>query len=216
VRARTFRTPLLVVVSFACGLWIGEALAIPIWAAPSLYDDPALIPKRHVGVLLGCSARQSNGSPNPYFVARVDAAVRLYDAGKIDYILVSGENSQPAYNEPAMLRAALVRRGVPSDRIVADYAGFRTLDSVVRAHEVFGLDSFTVISQRFHNERAVYLADGFGSSALGFNAAAVGGFRGFKACLREALSRASAALEVRVLRTRPRYLGPRVEIDPLR
>jgi SanA protein len=193
---------------------MGEALAIPLWAAPSLYDDLIAIPHRRVGLLLGCSPQIRRGTPNPYFVARIDATVRLFEAGKIDYILVSGENSRPSYNEPAAFRAALLARGVPDDRIVSDYAGRRTLDSVVRAHEIFGLDTYTIISQRFHNERAVYLADGFGSSPIAFNAEGVGGWVGLKVGLREVVSRASAALEVRLLRTRPRFLGPRIPVGP--
>jgi SanA protein len=204
------RRSLLLTSVFAIALWIGEALSIPIHTAASLYDDPDLIPKRRVGLLLGCSPHRTDGSPNPYFYSRIDAAVRLFHHGKVDYILVSGENSSAAYNEPARMRAALLARGIPSDRIVADYAGLRTLDSVIRAHEVFGLDSYTVISQRFHTERAVYLADGFGSSAIGFNAADVDG--GLKMEARDVVSRLGAVLHVWVLRSRPRFLGPRVDI----
>jgi SanA protein len=196
--------------TFAIGLWIVEALAIPIHTAGSLYDDPDLIPKRRVGLLLGCSPHRADGSPNPYFYNRIDAAVRLFHHGKIDYILVSGENSTVAYNEPERMRAALLNHGIPANRIVADYAGFHTLDSVIRAREVFGLDSYTVISQRFHNERAVYLADGFGSSPIGFNAADVDG--SLKMDARNVVSRLGAVLEVWVLRSRPRFLGPRVPI----
>jgi SanA protein len=206
---RAGRRP-LVLISYALGLWIGEALSIPIRTSPLLYDDPNVIPKRRVGVVLGCSQRLRDGSPNPYFRSRIDAAVRLFHHEKIDYVLVSGENSTVDYNEPERMRAALLIRGIPADRVVADYAGRRTLDSIVRAREVFGLDTYTVISQRFHNERAVYLAEGFGSSAIGFNAADVDG--GLKMGAREVLSRLGAVLHVHVLRSRPRYLGSRIQI----
>jgi SanA protein len=131
----------LILVSFAVGLWIGEAVTIPVRTQPFLYDDVALIPKRHVGLVLGCAANLRDGRPNPFFTSRIEAAVRLYESHKIDYLLVSGENSSASYNEPEWMRAALLDRHIPEDRIVADYAGLRTLDSVVRAHEVFGLDS---------------------------------------------------------------------------
>jgi SanA protein len=210
VRIRRLRSILLVTGSSILAAWMGEALSISLRARPFLYDDVALIPKRHVGLLLGCSERLRDGKPNPFFVSRIDAAVRLFEHGKIDYILASGENSSPSYNEPARMRAALTARGVPSTRIVADYAGFRTLDSVVRAHEVFGLGSYTVISQRFHNERAVYFAEGFGGQAIGFNAADVP--RGPRMLYRDTVARLGAALRVHVLHSHPRYLGPAVSI----
>lgn len=196
----------------AGALWSAEILSIPRRTARFVYDDIERVPKRRVGLLLGCSSRLSDGRPNPFFGARVDAAARLYHAGKIDYVLVSGDNRTPQYNEPAMLRRALALRAVPDDRIVSDYAGRRTLDSVVRAHEVFGLDTFTIISQRFHNERAVYLASGFGAAPVAFDADDAPGWAGRMIWVREAVSRAAAVLEVRVLRTRPHFLGPHVAI----
>lgn len=89
---------------------------------------------------------------------RLDAAKELYDAGKIEYILVSGDNSTQQYNETDTMKADLVEMGIPEEKIYGDYAGFRTLDSVVRARDIFGQESYIIITQRFHLERALYLA----------------------------------------------------------
>ena len=85
-------------------------------------------------------------------------------------LIVSGDNHVKEYDEPGCMRDALIRKGVPSSAIVLDYAGFRTLDSVVRAKEVFGQEKITIISQRFHNERAIYLAEHYSIKAIGYNA----------------------------------------------
>ncbi len=209
------RYPALSVLAFLAVTsgWLGlQAAGIDDSVRPRLFDQVTAVPHRHVGVVLGCSARMSDGRPNLYFVGRVAAAVELYQAKKVDYLLVSGDNGSRYYNEPIMFKKALVAAGVPADRIVLDYAGFRTLDSIVRAREVFGQTSFTVISQRFHNERAVYLALGRGMDAIGYNARDVGGAAGFKVHLRELIARLGAVAHVRLLDTQPRYLGPRVEI----
>lgn len=159
-------------------------------------------------MLLGCSERLSDGRNNLFFQRRIAAAARLFRAGKVDYLLVSGDNSRPGYDEPSDMRRALLAEGVPSSRIVLDYAGFRTLDSVVRAKEVFGLRRFTVISQRFHDLRAVYLARAHGVEAYGYAAADVGGAEGARVRLRELFSRTFALLDVSVFGTRPHFTGP--------
>lgn len=117
---------------------------------PYVSNDISKIPQTNVGLLLGTSKLLKNGQNNDFFFNRIEAAVELYKKGKIKYILVSGDNGSKFYNEPRDMRDELIRRGVPANVIYLDYAGFRTLDSVVRAHKIFGQDSFTVISQKFH------------------------------------------------------------------
>ena len=128
------------------------------------------IPNNRVGVLLGTSKRVKNGRLNLYFKYRIDAAVVLYKTKKIKYILVSGDNRTLYYNEPKDMKKELVKRGVRPSDIFLDAAGIRTLHSMVRAKKVFGLNEFTVISQSFHNKRAIYIADSYGINAIGFNA----------------------------------------------
>ncbi len=123
-----------------------------------LYDSPTDIPHYHTALLLGTSPVGRFGGPNAFFIARINATAELYEAGKVDRILVSGDNRHKNYNEPQAMKKALMEKGIPEDIIFLDYAGFRTYDSVVRAKEVFGQKSFIVVSQKFHNERAVFIA----------------------------------------------------------
>jgi SanA protein len=173
----------------------------------------AELPNVRVGLVLGCAPRTRDGRRNLFFERRIAAAVELFRAGRVQYLLLSGDNSKTDYDEPSDMRRALVQAGVPSARLVLDHAGFRTLDSVVRAKEVFGLTEVIVVSQQFHNERAVYLARARGLNAFAFNAQEVGGREGTWMATREAFSRLCAILDVRLLHTAPRFLGPR-EIVP--
>ncbi|WP_299532242.1 ElyC/SanA/YdcF family protein [Ulvibacterium sp.] len=169
------------------------------------------IPKNRVGLVLGTSKRLVSGQENPYYTFRVEATVRLFKAGKIEYILVSGDNATIYYNEPSTIKKDLVKKGIPQERIFLDYAGFRTLDSMVRAKVVFGLDSVTVISQKFHNERALYLAEKKGLTAIGYNAKDVAGQQGFKVQFREYFARVKVFLDL-LFNTQPKFYGEPIEI----
>lgn len=171
-----------------------------------LFDDPAELPGRRVGLVFGCDPR-FQGRENLYFRYRIDAAAALWQAGKLRGLIVSGDNRSRYYNEPDKMRRALIARGIPADRIVCDYAGLRTLDSVVRAKEIFGVGEITFISQRFQNERAAYLAAANGMAVDGFNARDVAGQGGYKTKTREIGARVKMWLDVWILRTRPKHLG---------
>lgn len=147
------------------------------------------LPNEKTGLLLGTSKTLSNGNPNTYFFNRIEAAAELYKSGKIQNLIVSGDNSHKDYNEPEEMKNELIKSGVPADKIYEDFAGFRTLDSVVRAKEIFGQNSFIIISQRFHNERAVFLAKQNGIDAFGYNAKDVNKNAGFKTNVREKFAR---------------------------
>ena len=177
-----------------------------------LFDDVSKVPGGKVALLFGTDDRVKGGTENLYFRYRIDAAEALWKAGKIRLILVSGDNSEKYYNEPEKMKKALVERGVPKDRIVCDYAGLRTLDSVVRAKEVFGLNDMVFVSQRFHNERASYLAKANGISYCGFNARDVAAQGGLKTKFREVGARVKMWLDVRVLGTMPRHLGDKIPL----
>jgi SanA protein len=176
------------------------------------YQDAALIPYNKVAVVLGTSRFLSDGGRNEYFHNRIAAAADLYRQGKASFFLVSGDNATLSYNEPREMRRALVRAGIPAERIYSDYAGFRTLDSIVRANAVFGQSSYTIVSQQFHNERALYLARHFGIQAIGYNARDVDAYSGFKTRVRELMARVLCLLDVYILDKQPKFLGKPVVI----
>lgn len=169
------------------------------------------ISKNKVGLVLGTSKFLSNGSINLYFQYRIDATVELYNARKLEFILISGDNGNTNYDEPTDFKKELVKRGIPENKIFLDFAGFRTLDSVVRAKEVFGQTTFTIISQKFHNERALYLAEKNGIEAIGFNAQDVIKRSGFKTQVREYFARSKAVIDI-VFGVEPKFLGEKIEI----
>lgn len=117
-----------------------------------------------VGLLLGTTPQaRITKVKNYFFIYRIDAAEQLYRAGKIEKILISGdENSLDGINEPECMRDSLVARGIPASSIILDGKGYRTINSVINAYKKFGLKSFTIISQEFHNERALYQAEHLG------------------------------------------------------
>lgn len=177
------------------------------------YDSLNNIPHNEVGLLLGTSSKMSDGQPNPFFNNRIRAAAMLYRKGKIDYILVSGDNRHVSYNEPRQMTNALVRAGVPKDRIVSDYAGFSTIDSVARASKVFMLKKVTIISQEFHNERALFIAKHEGMEAIAFNAADPTSILShYSVYIREFFARIKCILDIYFLNTQPTFLGEPVQI----
>jgi SanA protein len=182
------------------------------WASRGcLFDEVEALPKTRVGLVFGTTDRVK-GLENLYFRYRIDAAEKLWKAGKLDIIIVSGDNSSKYYNEPEKMARALVERGIPAGRIVCDDAGLRTLDSVVRAKEIFSLDSIVFISQRFQNERAIYLAKANGIHAFGFNAQDVETQAGLRTKVREIGARVLMWLDVHILGTRPQHLGKKIPL----
>lgn len=178
---------------------------------PFLFNETSKIPETKTAILLGTSKTLSNGMPNAYFENRIKAAVDLYKSGKIKYIIVSGDNSRKDYNEPEDMQLTLMAHGIPEDKIFLDFAGFRTLDSVVRAKEIFGQNKLIVISQEFHNERAVFLARQNGIEAYGYNAADVNKYAGFKTNLREYLAKTKAYWDL-LFGVKPKFGGDKVVI----
>ena len=171
-----------------------------------LYDDVSEIPAHPVGLLFGTTDKIGERD-NLYFTHRIDAAVQLWEAGKVECLLVSGDNREKYYNEPNKMREALIEKGVPKEVIVRDFAGLRTLDTVVRAKEIFRAPSVILISQKFHNERAAYIAQHEGLDYVGYNAQDVPTGTGAKTKLREVAARVKMWLDVRIFNTEPRHLG---------
>ncbi len=202
---------LLVVGAFTvyANVWVERA------AEGRIYTDVDSIPYNRVGLLLGTNPMNRLGRPNSYFINRINTAVKLFHAGKIDYIIASGDNHTRGYDEPTAMRDSLMAHGVPTERIVLDYAGFRTLDSVVRAKEVFGCDSLTIISQADHNARALYLAEANGIEAVAVSAPLrAGRWVRTRLALREWLARDKMMLDVWTGK-QPHFLGEKIEIPAI-
>ena len=181
------------------------------YAKDKTYSVIEDIPFNRVGLLLGTSKFVGNGKDNPFYNHRIDAAIELIRAGKIKYLIASGDNSRIDYDEPTLMRSDLIKAGVDSSIIFLDYAGFRTFDSIKRLKEIFGQDSVTIISQKFHNERAIYIAKRLGISAIGFNAKDVGSSSVLRTMLREKFARTKVFLDF-WFGKKPKYLGKKVLI----
>lgn len=192
-------------------------IELPIWMLMSnmwvsfsienlSYDDVNKIPWKKVGVILGTS-KGSDQYPNYYFKYRIEAAAELYHHKKIEVILATGDNSSRNYNEPQDMKDALVELGVPDSIIFLDYAGFRTFDSMYRAKEIFGQCSFTIISQKFHNERALFIAKQLGINAIAYNARNIGGNSNRWMQTREFIARFAAVGDLYIWFKKPYFLG---------
>ncbi|WP_245391559.1 SanA/YdcF family protein [Thioflexithrix psekupsensis] len=203
----TFLIILSLLLVIAAYVWIEYA------HEDRIYSSVETVPVRSVGLLLGTSKWVANGRINLYFLYRIEAAVTLYQAGKIQHIIASGDNRRRNYNEPLDMLEALMARGVPRHAITLDYAGFRTLDSIVRAEAVFSQADFMIISQDFHNRRALFISQFYGLNAIAFNAQGVTHQIHFKTLLREYLARVKAVLDLYVLDTQPRFFGDKIPID---
>ena len=180
-------------------------------AKGKLYSNVDSIPFNKVGLLLGTSKYAAGERDNPFYDYRIDAAAKLIQSGKIKYLIISGDNGRKDYNEPASMRADLINHGIDSSIIYLDYAGFRTFDSMLRLKIIFGQDSVTVISQPFHNERAIYIASREGINAIGFNANNVSRRVGFITSVREKLARVKVFVDF-LFNTKPKFLGNSITI----
>lgn len=180
--------------------------------ADRVFDDIDKLPYNEVGMVLGTGPTLRSGKPNIYFTSRIDAAEALYKAGKIKYVLVSGDNSRKDYSEPDAMRDSLVNRGIPKEVIYLDYAGFRTLDSVVRGKEIFGQTKMTIISQRFHNERTIILGDWQEMELVGFNAnVSIKRTYYIRNMIREGYARVKLYLDI-LVNKQPHFMGEAIEI----
>ena len=191
---------------FGCEGWVERS------AEGRCFDVVEEVPTAPVAVVLGTSARLADGRANLFFLPRMEAAAALFKAGRVKALIVSGDNGTQGYDEPTDMKRVLMQMGVPAEKVVCDYAGFRTLDSVVRAKEVFGQQRMIFVSQRFHNARAIYLAQAFGIEAYGMDAKDVPVALSVKTFLREKLACVKAVLDVNVLGTQPKFLGEKVSV----
>lgn len=211
-RSRLFKRIFLFLFLFLVCWFFGANWAIRSNAEGKIFDRVSECPEVKTALVLGTSRINKHGNENLYFAYRIKAAVELYRAGKVKYILVSGDNSIKTYDEPTDMKNALVAAGIPANRIFLDYAGFRTLDSMERALKVFGQKEVIVVSQRFHNERAIYLGEHFGMTVYGYNAKDVAKMGGFKTKVRERFARMKVFWDI-LFGVDSKFLGEKVEIS---
>ncbi|WP_085248704.1 ElyC/SanA/YdcF family protein [Gilliamella mensalis] len=205
---------LIAYIASFCLISITTIVGLDYWisykTAPFIYHDENKLPYRAIGVVLGTSKYVRGGGLNDFYRNRIDGAIDLYWQNKVDYLLLSGDNALLSYNEPITMKKDLIKAGIPSDSIVLDYAGFRTFDSVVRANRVFDANNFTIITQEFHCERAIFIALAQGIQAQCF---AVPSPKSMKLVrIREMFARVGAFIDLYVLKKQPKYLGPVIPI----
>ncbi|OCG02821.1 ElyC/SanA/YdcF family protein [Gilliamella sp. wkB112] len=189
---------------------IGLDYWISYKTAPYIYHDENKLPYRSIGVVLGTSKYVRGGGINGFYRNRIDGAIDLYWQGKVDYLLLSGDNALLSYNEPITMQKDLIKAGIPREAIVLDYAGFRTFDSIVRANKVFDAKNFTIITQEFHCERAIFIALAQGIQAQCFAVPAPQSMKLVR--IREMFARVSAFIDLYILNQEPKYLGPVIPI----
>ncbi len=180
------------------------------------YCSPALedCPQGSVGLVLGCSKYILRGKSSPYFMGRMEAAERLWKSGRVRCLIVSGDNRHRSYNEPRDMKAELMRRGVPEERIICDFAGLCTYDSVVRAQRIFGAEKLAIVSQAGHAARAVAIARSLGMDAVGIEAPmprALDWRSTLRQWVRERAARVAMLFDL-VSRHQPRHLGEPVAL----
>ena len=178
-----------------------------------MYSTTKEIPQKKAALLLGTAKYMRGGGKNYFYTYRIRAAIALWKAGKVKAIVVSGDNGTKYYDETSTMYDDLVKLGIPAKYITKDYAGFRTLDSVVRAEAIFDLKDYIIISQKFHLERALFIAKTKGQKAIGFMAKDIPGTAAaYRMKAREYLARAKAFLDVYILHTEPKFYGKKEKV----
>jgi SanA protein len=197
----------VVMLALVCNQWIIRSTKAQI------YTDTSNIPFRKVALVLGTNKTTASGKDNWYFTYRIRAAAELFKAGKVKHLILSGDNHKAGYDEPQQMKEELMKLGVPESCMTLDYAGFRTFDSVVRCKKVFGQERITIVSQEFHNQRAVFIANKNGMDAVAFNAKNPFRYFSVSNSLREYFAKFAAVLDIYVLHTQPKFLGEKISVE---
>lgn len=209
---RVLRGSIIVVIIisvfiFFCNLWVVQS------TQSGVLNDESLLPDKSIGLVLGTSHKLLNGQPNPFFEDRISAAALLYQQGKVSHLILSGDNRTRYYNEPLEMKKALLKRGVPDSVITLDYAGLRTLDSIVRCKEIFGQSRVIIITQTFHGYRALFISKYYNMDAVAWVADETHYNNAAKVYFREYFARAKAVLDLYLLGTEPRHLGDKEPLN---
>jgi SanA protein len=159
--------PKLILILFILGLLVlfVPRLVTGLYARGKIYTQSE-VPARRVAIVFGAGLWR-NGSPTPVLEDRVIAAANLYFAGKVEKLLMSGDNRFVSYNEPEAMRQLALKLGVPYDVIVLDYAGRRSYDTCYRARAIFQVDQAILVTQAFHMPRVIYTCNSLGVDAVG-------------------------------------------------
>jgi len=204
-------------VFIAIGFLIAVANVWVVWQTKSdIHSDIDDVPANKLALVLGTSKYSIGGGINPFFKNRILAAAKLYKAGKVKHILVSGDNRTVYYNEPKTMMEELVRSGVPEKDITLDSAGLRTLDSIIRCKEVFGQDQFIIVTQKFHSYRAIFISQHYGLKTTGFIAGDIAISNSPLLLLREIFARPLAIIDLFILGTSPKSLEDKEDLNILR
>ena len=194
------------------GLTLSFLIFSNLWVVLStsdeVYADEKLLPGDRMALVLGTSHRTTKGGPNPYFQKRIETAALLFRNGKADHFILSGDNRTRYYNEPVEMRKALLQKGVPGSAITLDYAGLRTLDSIIRCKHVFGQDKIIIITQPFHSHRALFISRYYGIDAVAMVAAEPDFENSVGVRVREYFARPKAILDLYVFKTSPEVSSP--------
>jgi SanA protein len=206
LRLMGYALALLAVLIFVANVWIIKSTENKIVSAINLSGN------KNIVLVLGTSSKLTNGTANPFFENRIKTASYLYRQGKVAHFILSGDNRSVYYNEPFEMRKALMKAGVPDSVITLDYAGLRTLDSIVRSKVIFGQNKITIITQPFHCYRALFISTYFGLDAVAIAAKEPSLENAPKVYFREYFARAKAILDLYILKTTPRHMGNRQSI----
>lgn len=200
---------LILVIAFILisNIWIVQS------TRQSVFTDAESVPFNEVALVLGTSNKLTDGSPNPFFENRIRTAALLYHQKKVAHFILSGDNRTQYYNEPLAMKTALMKLGVPASVITLDYAGLRTLDSVVRSKEIFGQDQLTIITQSFHCYRALFISSYYDIKAIAVITNELPREDAPIVYLREYLARTKAVLDLYILKTTPRHLGDKEHLE---
>lgn len=204
-RVGVWTAAILIFLLLGSNLWV-------VWSTRKrVFADPSSLPANDVAIVLGTSSKLTSGLPNPFFEYRIKMAATLYEAGKVKHFIVSGDNRTRFYNEPLEMKKALLKVGVPDSVITLDYAGLRTLDSIVRCKEVFGQNTITIVTQPFHCYRAIFISKYYDMDAVAVMAQEP--VLESNVYFREYFARAKAVLDLYILKTSPRHLGDKEHLN---
>ena len=200
----------IIFIAVLLAFFVVAILAVPFFVRSTvqkdIYKNADKIPQHEFGIVLGAGIL-SNGTPGTFLKQRLNDAVTLYEKGKIKKILLSGDNGQSSYDEISVMNNYLVSKGVPQQIIFGDYAGFDTYSTMYRAQHVFGIKSATVITQKFHLPRSVFLSKQNGMKTSGFSTSSRGNRKYF---FREWLATVKSFFDISVNR-KPKFHSGKVD-----